>query len=379
MVIYCLMFFLCTALAFYSERKRRVVVLDSGENVTKPNLFFVILSSFPLIFFTGMRGWIADTGAYIRGFENTDTEYIKDVLRNIGDNKDVGFKVFTYIIKVIFNDYTVWLFIIAIFCAFCLWRTFYKYSDSITYSVYLFFGTTSFSWLFNGMRQYIAVCGMFAMFPLLIKTGNEKKDIRNLIIFIAGTLIFGTIHMTAIVFLPLFLLCRSGDILSRMQMLFILFVVAGCAFVGPFTSFIEGIFSDTQYANIGSDFEIYQGASIFRLAVAAVPAFLGLYRIKYARQLGDKMFNFCYNMSLMNVCLMVPTVVISGNTFGRLAEYAGTFNMLVYPMVTHRLYPDRTRRIINTVVVFMYAFWFYYQMKLSWDWGYTSPYLGTFK
>ena len=370
------MFFLCTAFAFYSERKRRVLILDGGDTVTKPNLFFVILSSFPVIFFTGMRNGIADTSAYIRTFENTDTEYIKNVLRNIGDNKDVGFKLFTYVVKEIFDHYTVWLFIIAIFCVFCLWRTFYKYSDSITYSVYLFFGTASFSWLFNGMRQYIAVCGMFAMFPLLLKTGNKKKDIRNLLIFTVGTIILASIHMTAIVVFPLFLLCRSGDILSRTQMLFILFVVIGCAFVGPFTSLIEDIFSDTQYADIGEQIEMYKGASIFRLAVASVPAFLGLYRIKYARQLGDKMFNFCYNMSLMNVCLMVPAVVISGNTFGRLAEYAGVFNMMLYPMVTRRLYPDRTRRIINVVVVFMYAFWFYYQIKLTWNWGYTSEYLG---
>ena len=373
------MFFLCTAFAFYSERKRRAVVLDSGDTVIKPNLFFVVLSSFPVIFFTGMRGKIADTGAYISTFERTDTKYIEEVLKNIGDNKDVGFKLFTYAVKVIFNDYTVWLFIIAIFSVFCLWRTFYKYSDSVTYSIYLFFGTTSFSWLFNGMRQYIAVCGMFAMFPLLLKTGNTKKDIRNLLIFTVGTIILASIHMTAIVVFPLFLLCRGGDILSRTQMLFILFIVMGCAFVGPFTSLISDIFSDTQYASIGSEFETYKGASIFRLAVAAIPVFLGLYRIRYARQLKDKLFNFCYNMSLMNVCLMVPAVVISGNTFGRLAEYADVFNLLLYPMVTYRLYPDRTRRIINVVVVFMYAFWFYYQIKLTWNWAYISEYLGTIK
>ena len=378
MVIYSLMFFLCVLLSFYAERKRRAVTLATGETVIKPAPFFVFLSSIPLIFFTGMRGGVADTGAYISSFKSMDKEYIESVLDNASENKDVGFKVFTYLVKQIWDNYTFWLFIIAIFCVFCLWRTFYKYSDSITFSIFLFFGTTTFSWLFNGMRQYIAVAGMFAMFPLLLKTDDRKKNIRRCILFAAGTLILSTIHLTALIILPLYFICR-GEILNRIQALFIFLFVFASSFATPFTNFLVDIFSDTQYSNLGTDIETYDGASIFRLLILMVPVILGLYRINQIRAVKNPVINFAYNMSLVNVCLMIPAITISGNIFGRFAEYCNTFNLLLYPMIVGKFYVGKTKRILATIILFVYVFWFYYQMKLAWDFPYISEYIGTFR
>lgn len=378
MIIYSLMFVLCVLFAFYAERKRRAVTLLSGEKAIKPAPVFTVLSAIPLIFFTGMRSYVADTTSYIVAFKNMDKEYIQDVLGNISDNKDVGFKVFTYLIKQIWDNYTFWLFIIAAFCVVCIWATFYKYSDSITLSIFLFFGTTTFSWLFNGMRQYIAIAGMFAMFPLLLNTGDRKKNTTRCILFIIGTLLLSTIHMTALVILPVFFLCR-GEILNRIQMMFIMLFVGASSFVTPFTNFLGDIFGDTQYGNIVNDIETYRGANVLRLLIVIVPIILGLYRIQHIRQINDPVFNFAFNMSLINACLMVPAVTISGNVFGRFAEYCNTFNLLFYPMIINRLYGGKTRRILTVMLVFAYIFWFYYQMELTWNWPYISEYLGTFK
>lgn len=378
MLIYSLMFILCVMFAFYAERKRRTITLATGEAAVRPSPFFTVLSSIPLIFFAGMRGSVADTGAYIKSFDQMSRDYLEDVFRNLSDNKDVGFKVFTYLVKEIWDDYTVWLFIIAIFSAFCLWRTFYKYSDSLTLSVFLLFGTTSFSWFFNGMRQYIAVVGMFAMFPLLIKTGDRKKDTRNCIIFVLLTLLLATMHMTALVILPVYFLCR-GEILNRIQMGFLLLFIGGSSFITPFVTFLGDIFADTQYGNIVNDIETYQGANIFRLLIVMVPVILGLYRIQYIRKMNDPVFNFAFNMSLLNVCLMIPAVTISGNVFGRFAEYCNTFNLLFYPLIINRLYGGKTRRLLILVLILVYVFWFYYQMKLTWGWPYISEYIGTFR
>jgi len=378
MVIYSLMFFLCVLLSFYAERKRRAVTLDTGEIVVRPAPLFVIASAIPLIFFAGMRSDVADTGAYIHEFKLTDKDYIENVLNNISDNKDVGFKFFTYLVKQIWDNYTFWLFIIAIFCVFCLWRTFYKYSDSITFSIFLLFGTTTFSWLFNGMRQYIAVAGMFAMFPLLIKTGDRRKNIRRCILFVIGTLILSTIHMTALVILPIYFICR-GEILNRIQALFVFLFVFASSFATPFTNFLVDVFSETQYSNLGTDLETYGGANIFRLLIVMVPVFLGLYRINQIRAAKDPVINFAYNMSLVNVCLMIPAITISGNIFGRFAEYCNTFNLLLYPMIVGKFYVGKTKKILVLIILLMYLFWFYYQMKITWNMPYISEYLGTFK
>ncbi len=377
MVIYSLMFFLCVLLSFYAERKRRTFVLDSGETVVRPAPFFVVLSAIPLVFFAGMRDNVADTSTYIHSFNTMTKEYIENVLENVSDNKDVGFKVFTYLVKQIWDNYTFWLFIIATFCVVCLWVTFYKYSDSVTFSIFLFFGTTSFSWIFNGMRQYIAVAGLFAMFPLLLKTGDRKKDTWKCVLFILGTLLLSTIHMTALIILPIFFLCR-GEILNRIQMLFVIAFVGFSMFITPFTDFLVELFSDTQYSSLGDDIEMFDAAHIARLLIVLIPIILGLYRINQLRAMNDPVVNFCYNMSLLNACLMVPAVTISGNVFARFAEYCNTFNLLLYPIIINRLYGGKTRRILSVVLIFVYIVWFYYQMELTWNWPYGSEYLGTF-
>lgn len=379
MVIYSLMFILCVFFSFFAERKRRAVVIDTGETVIRPGWFLTVLSAVPVIFFAGMRGGrIADTGAYINMFESLTWDSVKDALQNISDHKDVGFTLFTHLVKLVVDDYTFWLFVIAIFSVACLWRTFYKYSDTITFSIFLFFGTTTFSWLFNGMRQYIAVAGMFAMFPLLLKTGDVKKDRRNCILFVVGTLILATIHMTALVILPVYFLCR-GEILNRVQMTFILAFVGASSFVTPFTSFLGDVFSETQYSNITSEIETYEGANILRLFIVIVPVILGLYRINQIREMKDPVLNFAYNMSMLNVCLMIPAVTISGNVFSRFAEYCNTFTLILYPMVVGRCYTGKTKRLLYLTIILAYVFWFYYQMELTWNWPYMSEYLGTFR
>ncbi len=378
MIIYSLMFVLCVLFAFYAERKRRPVTLLSGETVIKPAPFFVALSAIPLIFFTGMRSGVADTSSYITSFQQMNEDVIKDILRNMSDNKDVGFRVFTYLVKEIWDNYTFWLFLIAIFCVSCVWTTFYKYSASITMSVFLFFGTTTFSWLFNGMRQYMAIAGMFAMFPLLIKTGDKKKDLTRTIVFILLTLLLSTFHLTALIILPVFFLCR-GEILNRIQMMFIILFVGASSFITPFVTFLGNIFGETQYGNILDDIETYRGANVLRLFIVIVPIILGLYRIQQIRQINDPVFNFTFNMSLINACLMVPAVTISGNVFARFAEYCNTFNLLFYPMIINRLYGGKTKRILSLTIIAVYLFWFYYQMKMTWNWPYISEYLGTFR
>ena len=114
MIIYIIMFVSCVILAFMSQRYPIKTELSDGSVRVKPRPFFVVISAIPLVFFAGMRGNIADTGAYIRSFEEMNGSVIKDYLKNFSDNKDVGFKIFTFLIKCVTSSYTVWLFIINI-------------------------------------------------------------------------------------------------------------------------------------------------------------------------------------------------------------------------------------------------------------------------
>ena len=85
MIIYWFMFFSCTLIAYFSQRRRVKIPNALGETVYKPNVALAIMSAIPLVFFVGVRGYMADTTAYIKSFEDMNTEFIKDVLKNPGE------------------------------------------------------------------------------------------------------------------------------------------------------------------------------------------------------------------------------------------------------------------------------------------------------
>ncbi len=377
MIIYVLMFASSTLFAYLAQRNKVAVKDNEGNEKYRLNRFYVVLSALIPIFFAGMRGAIADTWAYINSFKNIIWSDVSDLITGKVDGKAPGYYFLEWLFKQLVDNYTVWFFLIAIFCVVCLWIVFAKYSDSFALSVFLFYGTTSFSWLFNGMRQYIAVCAMFLMFPLMLRTGNRKRDFRNLILFIVITLLLYTIHSSAIVILPIFLLCR-GNLFGRWKTLLILGFVVASAFVGPFTSFLSDLFSDASFGTVSKDIQNYDGANILRIVIAAIPIFLGLYRLKAIKNDNEPVFNFCFNMSLINVCIWVPAVVISGNTFGRFAEYCSVFNMILYPMIINRYYGGKTKKLLTILLILAFVFWFYYQMKLTWNWPYLSEVIGNF-
>ena len=218
---------------------------------------------------------------------------------------------------------------------------------------------------------------MFLMFPLLLDSGDRKKNKKNIIFFCVITLLLYTIHSSAIVILPIFLFCR-GKLFGRWKTLIVLGFIVASSFVDTFTSLISDLFSDSTFGTVSEDIQQYGGANILRLVIAAIPVFLGLYRLNQLKKANDPVLNFCFNMSIMNVCIWVPAVMISGNTFGRFAEYCSTFNFLLYPMLIYRFYGGKTHRALKIVLILAFAFWFYYQLKITSNWQYLSEVIGNF-
>lgn len=364
MIVYWFMFISCTVLAYFSQRKCVEKTGELGETKLVPNRALVIMSAIPLVFFTGMRGYVKDTMAYIDNFEEMSTEVIERVLENPGKYKDIGFSLFTYVVKTIVDNVTVWLFIIAIICIICVWRTICKYSDSFTMSVYLYFGTASFFWLYSAMRQCIAVCVAFLLFPLVVKSDDRKKDLWRFLLFSVLIVLLSSIHVSALFVIPVFLLCR-GKLFGRWHMLTIIVITVASTMIEPVEKFISDAFRDTQYKGYVTDMAMSEGGNIFRLLVACVPVFLAVYRLNAVKKMNDPIFNFCLNVSLFNACLMVPATLISGNQFARIAEYCNIFNLLLYPMALNRLYAGKIRRMLIVFLVFAYMFWFYYEIDIT--------------
>ena len=67
------------------------------------------------------------------------------------------------------DNYTVWLSIIAVISGICVMIPLYKYSCNFGVSAFLFMASCQFSWMFNGMRQFLVVAIMFACTGLILK------------------------------------------------------------------------------------------------------------------------------------------------------------------------------------------------------------------
>ncbi|MBR6917905.1 MAG: EpsG family protein [Clostridia bacterium] len=377
MKIYVLMFMFSVLFAYAAQRYPVKSAGAEGEMTYKLHPVFVILSALVTIIVAGFRGAIADTGAYIESYKKITWQIVTDLITGRTEGKSPGFRLIEWLFRQIFSDYTVWFTIIAAFCVFCLWRVFIRYSPSFALSVFLFYGTTSVSWMFNGIRQHIAVCAMFLMFPLLLDKGSRKKNLTSTVIFIALTFLLYTVHSSAVVALPIFLICK-GRIFGRWKTLGLITFIFLSSFVGPFTDFLSDLFKDPSFGTVSEDIKVYDGANILRLVIAAVPIFLGLYRIRQLKSDNDPVLAFCFNMSLVNVAIWVPAVVISGNTFGRFAEYTIVFNLLLYPLIISRYYGGTTRKFLMIGLIVGFSIWFYYQFKVTWNWPYLSEILGNY-
>ena len=112
-----------------SQMRARYVCVGEGIYESRTNLFMAIMAFSIIIFFAGMRSYVADTSAYINIFNQYPLfSAAHDVIFD-SSAREPGFRVFSILIKTyISQDYQVWLFIIATISGICIMYTLYKYS-----------------------------------------------------------------------------------------------------------------------------------------------------------------------------------------------------------------------------------------------------------
>ena len=142
---------------------KRAVLIEGVEEQRYLWLFAFIVF-FPIIWMAGHRGYIADTTNYIGGFIHSTGDLSK-IGQILSDNsKDKGFSILVLILRSIIGiDYEVYLLVIALIQSIPLISVLRKYSCSYVLSVFFFVASTDYiSWMYNGMRQFIAVTIIFA-------------------------------------------------------------------------------------------------------------------------------------------------------------------------------------------------------------------------
>jgi transmembrane protein EpsG len=264
-------------------------------------------------------------------------------------NKGWGFKILEIVFKeIVSSNYHAWLMFIAIVTGMCIAITFYKYSHNYFYSVFLFLATTDFSWLMNGIRQFLAVAIIFAATPLI----KENKWFK----FILIVLLASAIHGTALMMIPIYFFARGKPWTSRTLFLFagVLLIMF---FTSSFTNILEDVFAETKYENIGDQFMQDDGVNPIRVLVFSITTILS-FVARNRLPKDDILINIFINMSLVTSGLYLIAMVTSGILLGRLPMYTQLYQYMLLPYIIDNLFEKRTKSLIYTASIILFLLYF---------------------
>lgn len=320
-----------------------------------------ILLASPYVIWAMNRSNFGDSEVYRKTF--------LEVPRSLGElpaylsehTKDQGFSVLTALIKtVIGNNDKLFFLIIAIFQMFCIVYFFRKYSTNFLFSMFMFIASTDYlSWMFNGMRQFIAVCAALLAFDLLMK----KKYIPAICVI----LLVSQIHGSALIMLPI-LLVIQGKAWNRKTLLMLVAVITCVFFIDQFTSVLNDTLAETQYSDIVTN-EIWvndDGTNTLRILFYSIPAILSLIGRKYLKQADSPEINLCVNCAVVTSILYILSGVSSGIYVGRLPIYTTLPGYVVVPWLIDHIFSKELAGFVKMGMVGVFLVFFYYQLHVAW-------------
>ena len=311
----------------------------------------------PLLLLCTFRGYIGDTYAYEKTFKAIPTAFsdLSEYYATL--SKDRGFYLFSALIKIfITRNHRVYFFILAAIQGILLFAVYRKYSTRFLISFFLFIASTDYiSWMYNGIRQFMAVSLTFACLPLLLK----KKYISAILI----ALFASTFHGTALLVIPFYFLV-GGKAWNFRTMLFLLGVMAAVVFVDEFTPFLESLLQETQYENVVSDWTAWEddGTNLFRVIVYSVPVVLSVVGLRFIREANDPLINMCVNMSIISMGFYIVSMFTSGIFIGRLPIYFSLYNYILLPWEIDHMFTKPSARLVFRIMVVAYLLFYVYSI-----------------
>lgn len=373
MTIYVFMLIWVIIFGILANVTSKTVCVDSENMVyeQRVNLFFALMTFSVIIFFASLRSSVADTGAYISMFKSypNDLSQIDGLLNGVA-KRYPGFLVLTVILKKFTSDYNVWFTIIAVISGICVMIPLYKYSSNFGVSAFLFMASCQFSWMFNGMRQFLVASIIFACTGLVLR--------RKFIPYAIIVCLLSTIHTSALILIPMYFIV-TGEPWNKRTMLFVGGIILAILFTSKFTGMLEDVVENTDYASSMEEFkETDDGTSIMRIAVESVPVIIAFV---YRNRIKDKLtpiIKLSINMSLVASGLyVISKIARSGIMLGRLPIYFSMYNLILLPWLIKNIFNKEEKRLVYYLMIVLYIAFFYYQMVVTWNgFGYASKILG---
>lgn len=342
-------------MGMFNQMQRTEIVC--GKKVQRIQPFWAVVLVAPLVIWAPNRGYIGDTGMYmaIYGKMPSSLFEISTYMKTV--TKDKAFYFISSLIKgLVGNDVKVYFFIIAVFQAYLIFRVYRKYSTHFTLSFFLFIASTDYiSWMFNGIRQFVAVTITFAALELIL----ERKYVKAIII----VLIASMFHGTALLVLP-FIFIAQGKAWNKKTLIFIFLILIAVSFVDQFTDILDTMLQETQYENVVSDWQEWgdDGTNILRVLVYAVPAILSLIGLKYIKAEKSRLINLCTNMSIAATGVYIISMFTSGVFIGRLPIYFSLYSYILLPWEIEHIFEKKSATFVYIMMVVGYLGFYMFSM-----------------
>ena len=194
----------------------RKEIID-GVEVERIKWFYAIIIFLPIVFMAGYRCndfyvlWQTDTGLYRAKYFSMPNSFsgISGYLDTL--KKDKGFYYLSAVLHVLLGNqrYETYFLILAAFQGFSLIRLYKKYSSDYIFSIFLFVASSDYiSWMFNGVRQFMATTIMLLATPLFLKEGKNHL-LRKYIPIVGIILIASTMHRSALLMIPIVIIAQG--------------------------------------------------------------------------------------------------------------------------------------------------------------------------
>lgn len=292
---------------------------------------------FVLAMFAGMRSSNVGTDT-----ENYTYNYILRIDQDyydFNDNIEKGYQLLDYLIIGFSYNYFWLLFLTAFFIVFSYLRIIKNYSENYLLSIVLFITLGLYTFLFNGLRQALAM----AIMAYSVKYLLEEKVLAYLLVCIIAS----TFHISALIMIPFYFLVNLN-----------LSVVYKIILVGLGGGVLSSI--AIQYmAQNNQRYEAYtesgEFAGLYTLGFYIINAII-LFLINCKLKISDNSFKKFSSLYYMGVALLIPIAFLGVNPSGpqRIIGYFSWTLIFLFPIILNKLNNVVLKFIFFIVTIFYY-------------------------
>ena len=330
-----------------------------GREERRATWVYALIVMLPLIFLAGMRSsYFVDTYGYVKGYLALPDLFSEKMAYIQSLTKDAGFYTFEVLVSMIAPGRArVFLMLVAIIQGFCIMKTYRRYSEDYWFAIFVFVATTDiYSWMYNGIRQFMAVALIFGASGWIFR----KKYIRAILAICFASLF----HKSALMMIPVIFFVQ-GKPWNWKMLLILAGTLVAMRFSSSFTRLLDSALVDTQYSTVVSDWTRWgdDGTNPLRALVYSVPTIISLFCRKKIQQSGDRVIQVACNMGIVTTALYLVSMVTSGIFMGRQPIYCSLYaNGILLPWELKHV----CGKTVRTVAILCYMLFFFVQMRYGW-------------